>query len=595
MVSIAPGYIRHAWPEKAGFSIYRPNGIPQYSFFHFWNSFEIVLDGKVIKTEPHACIIYKAGTPQIYKCDQPAIHDWFRMTGDVEGLMHKYGLSFNTVYYPQQHDFITSLTRKLETENTVKDEYYKELSFNRINELFILFARAVSPDSQGGGAVNSRTVEQLKTLRRQLSLEYDKKWTISDMAKFINLSESYLYASYKRYYGVSPMQDLISIRIHQAITLLNDSDMPINEISEKLGYPSTSHFIRQFTKVNGTSPLKFRNNVLVSDRMGTHKDPKEIDIMNPQTTKMELIIHPDELTDRWIEKAKEMKLDRLALHPRGGPAAHESVYDLLDLLESEDFRAKADKLTDAGIELGYEFHALSYLLPRGLFAEHPEYFRMDDKGNRTTWGNFCFSNAEAREIICKNALTLAKALYKSCHEYYFWLDDAMRLTCHCEKCRQNSFAHHQLTLMNEIAAELKKEIPDAKVCYLAYYDGVAIPEEVKPAEGVFMEYAPFERYIKPETFAFEGEYLELVKRLIKFFGEENSKVLEYWYDNSIYFRRAGNKLVPFTPNNEQIKEDFNFYRELGFKRMSSFACNLCDEYAKLFGEPDFSAVQYREF
>lgn len=312
-----------------------------------------------------------------------------------------------------------------------------------------------------------------------------------------------------------------------------------------------------------------------------------------KTNKMELIIHPHELTDRWIALAEELKLDRLSMHPIGGMSAHETLKNLLNTLKDEEFRAKIDKLTSKGIEIGYEFHALSYLLPRELFEEHPEYFRVDDKGNRTTWGNFCFSNIEARKIICKNAVKLAKELYGSSNEYYFWLDDAMRLSCHCEECKKHSFAHHQLTLMNEIATELRKEIPDAKVCYLAYYEGVAIPEDVTPVEGVFVEYAPFERYIKPESFAFEGEYLQLVKDIVKFFGKKNSKVLEYWYDNSIYYRRADNTLVPFTPNNEQIKADFDFYNDLGFETFSSFACNLCDEYAKLFGEPDFSAVKER--
>lgn len=310
---------------------------------------------------------------------------------------------------------------------------------------------------------------------------------------------------------------------------------------------------------------------------------------------MELIIHPHELTDRWIELARELRLKRVSLHPEGGMSAHESLQKLLETLKNEDFRKKLDRLTDSGIEIGYEFHALTYLLPRSLFEEHPEYFRVDDKGNRTTWGNFCFSNKEARKIICKNAVKLARELYGSCHEYYFWLDDSTRLSCHCEECKKHSFAHHQLMLMNEIAEEIRKEIPDAKVCYLAYYEGVAVPEDITPHEGVFVEYAPFERYIKPDEFAFDDKYLRLIKDILNFFGKDNSKVLEYWYDNSIYYRRAGNKLVPFTPNNKQIAEDFKFYRDLGFERMCSFACSLCDDYVKLFGNPDFSAVKNRDF
>ncbi len=202
---------------------------------------------------------------------------------------------------------------------------------------------------------------------------------------------------------------------------------------------------------------------------------------------MQFIIHPHELTHRWMELAYKLKLDRVSLHPVGGKQAHENLGAFLQTLQDPVFREKIDTLWSNGIEVGYEFHALSYLLPRELFRTHPEYFRMNDLGERIPEGNFCFSNQAARKIICENAVVLAKTLYRNCDEYYFWLDDASKLTCHCPECKKHNFAYHQLKLMNEIATVLRKENPSAKVCYLAYFDGVAIPDgEIRPAEGVFL-------------------------------------------------------------------------------------------------------------
>ena len=306
---------------------------------------------------------------------------------------------------------------------------------------------------------------------------------------------------------------------------------------------------------------------------------------------MQLIIHPHELTPRWIALAKELRLQRVSLHPVGGKQAHENLRIFLDTLEDPAFREKIDALCDAGIEVGYEFHALSYLLPRDLFDTHPEYFRMDENGNRTAHGNLCFSNPAARKIICDNAVQLAKRLYRNGDEYYFWLDDASKLTCHCPVCREHNFAYHQLVLMNEICTALRKENPRAKVSNLAYFDGVALPNgDIRPVDGVFLEYAPYERYFRPEQFAFDEPYLQLIRDLVALFGKEKAKVLEYWYDNSIQFRKAGRKLLPFTPNNEQIKQDIPFYKDLGFQEFTCFACSLCDEYVSLYGDPDFSAL-----
>lgn len=44
---------------------------------------------------------------------------------------------------------------------------------------------------------------------------------------------------------------------------------------------------------------------------------------------MELIIHPHELTDRWIALAEELKLDRLSMHPKKAAGAMVMVLKLL--------------------------------------------------------------------------------------------------------------------------------------------------------------------------------------------------------------------------------------------------------------------------
>lgn len=256
-VRIKSGYIRHRWPVKSDFSIYRPIGIHEYLFLHFYTPFEIRLGDKTVKTKSHACIIIEKNTPQIYRCNEESVHDWFRLEGDVEGLLASYGLKTNTIYYPKNHSFITSLTRRMELESREKREYYEELCNSHLNNLFIQLSREVS-EKASSESLNPQTVDQLKKLRFTLACEYNKKWTIDSMAKEISLSASYLHAAYKKYYGISPMQDLITMRIHEATIMLSSNTKSIREISDALGYPSTSQFIRQFTKSIGISPLKYR-------------------------------------------------------------------------------------------------------------------------------------------------------------------------------------------------------------------------------------------------------------------------------------------------------------------------------------------------
>ena len=303
---------------------------------------------------------------------------------------------------------------------------------------------------------------------------------------------------------------------------------------------------------------------------------------------MELLIHPEELSQRWINLARENGVKRLSIHPWGGKNAHKSLADLLSRLETPEYREMIDTLIDGGVEIGYEFHAASYLLPRELFDEHPEYFRMDEEGNRIADRNFCFSSEEAVEIFSKNAAALAKRLYRSPKDFYFWLDDTRTATCSCPECKKRSFSDHQLNMMNRMLREIRKEIPDARMCYLAYFEALPVPTEVKPDEGIFLEYAPIDRF-NGKGFLLEGENLDTLKGLLDFFGRKDAKVLEYWYDNSL-FSKWKKPPVRFVADNETIRRDYAFYRELGFPTLSSFACFLGEDYLELYGEPDLSAV-----
>jgi hypothetical protein len=133
------------------------------------------------------------------------------------------------------------------------------------------------------------------------------------------------------------------------------------------------------------------------------------------------------------------------------------------------------------------------LAPQNLFEAHPDYYWEDENGQRSTTHNFCPSTAPMLELVVQNAAALAKQLYRSSHNYYFGLDDTKRGNCHCAKCRGLSPSDQQLLVMNHILAGLRQYDPDAKIAYLAYFHCIQPPQAIKPATGIFLEYAPFEK------------------------------------------------------------------------------------------------------
>ncbi|MBO7721726.1 MAG: DUF4838 domain-containing protein [Kiritimatiellae bacterium] len=305
--------------------------------------------------------------------------------------------------------------------------------------------------------------------------------------------------------------------------------------------------------------------------------------------KTSLVIGTDELSDRWVDRAVNLGLHNLSIHPGGGGQAEVALDKTLARLKEPGYRALIDRAKALGIDIGYEIHAASWLLPRNLFDVHPEYFRMDEKGARCRDKNFCFSNPEAMNIAGKRAVELAKALYGGNRRYCLWLDDVHGGVCKCEKCRGFSASDQQLIFANAIVTELRKFIPDAELCYLAYADAINPPEKVKPVKGVFLEYAPIKRDLgRPLADQNNGETKPL-KALIEKFGSAGSRVLEYWFDNSLYSHWTS-PVKLFRQAKDVVAADVEYYRLLGFEEISSFAVTLGDRnYVPLWGEPDLSA------
>ncbi|MBR4054670.1 MAG: DUF4838 domain-containing protein [Clostridia bacterium] len=303
--------------------------------------------------------------------------------------------------------------------------------------------------------------------------------------------------------------------------------------------------------------------------------------------KSSMIIHPDEVSKKWIHRLADAGVDVLGIHPVGGMDAAASLADLLERIKTKEFRALIDYALSRGLEVEYEIHAAGYLMPRALFAEHPDYFRMNEQGERTKDWNFCVSNPEAMALFSRRAAELALALYGSRPAFYFWMDDGRDLHCHCPKCKHLSPSDQQLMAVRGMLREIRKQIPTARMAYLAYVDSIVPPGAVSPEEGVFLEYAPFAKYTATGEDASEriAKEKEMIRPLMDFFGGEPPKVLEYWYDNSLY---SGWKKPPakFVLDREAMECDIAEYRRMGFEAISTFACFLGEDYEALHGDVD---------
>ncbi len=98
-------------------------------------------------------------------------------------------------------------------------------------------------------------VERVMTYIRH---NYASPIDLSHLASRYHFSSAYLSKIFKEYANISPGRYLRDCRMNMAKKLLRDTDLPVKDVSEKVGYPDHVHFSKSFKNTTGLSPAQYR-------------------------------------------------------------------------------------------------------------------------------------------------------------------------------------------------------------------------------------------------------------------------------------------------------------------------------------------------
>ena len=241
----------------SGFEISHAGNRNDYLFIHFHTPVTLTMHGKTEELHPHACVIFHRNTALHFKAKVNLIHDWMHFEGEVPELISKYGLTFDTVYYPKTYDYITETIRSLEAEFFSQKSYFEDMQQAKFCELFVKLARNTVLE-ESGEIIPHGMRKRFIDMRNEVFASLSHDWTIDEMAKKIPLSESRFYVLYRDIFGISPKNDLICARVELAKNLLRRGIYSVDEVAEATGYNSTFNFIRQFRKACGTTPGDYK-------------------------------------------------------------------------------------------------------------------------------------------------------------------------------------------------------------------------------------------------------------------------------------------------------------------------------------------------
>ena len=87
----------------------------------------------------------------------------------------------------------------------------------------------------------------------------DKTLTLEIISKEMAISNSVLRRLTKEIHGMGPISYFSTLKIQEAINMINQGNLNMTEISEKLGYCSVHHFSRKFKTHTGKTPTEYKN------------------------------------------------------------------------------------------------------------------------------------------------------------------------------------------------------------------------------------------------------------------------------------------------------------------------------------------------
>lgn len=90
---------------------------------------------------------------------------------------------------------------------------------------------------------------------------FQKELALSSLAEYLGVSQSHFSREFLKETGESPVRFLAKLRLEKAISLLNTTDMHLEEISGVCGFSDCNYFSKVFRKYMKVSPGRFRKQI----------------------------------------------------------------------------------------------------------------------------------------------------------------------------------------------------------------------------------------------------------------------------------------------------------------------------------------------
>lgn len=248
-------FIGYSAVHPSDFLFEMTNAPGQYTLLLVSTPVQFLLEGQWQEYPAGTAMLYAPGQPICYRaCRETYQNDWLRFSSD-DPLVTQFPLM--GVPFPVSDTAYCHNLLKLLTWETSLSSADSELTISHLLQVLFLRLRQDTIRRE-----TSTHAPQLLHLYKKIYNSPYLPWSIRSMAEELHLSAGYLQILYKKMFGVSCMDDVITSRIRMAREQLAYTEKPVSEIADSCGYRNVEHFCRQFRQQTGLTPGTFRRRAL---------------------------------------------------------------------------------------------------------------------------------------------------------------------------------------------------------------------------------------------------------------------------------------------------------------------------------------------
>jgi AraC-like DNA-binding protein len=137
---------------------------------------------------------------------------------------------------------------------------------NVVNEILLLYFKGLKQMNGNATEVYNKDEEKLRQIAAYIAKKYNKPLTIEVLAGMATMNITSLERKFKKLYGSTPKEYLLSCRMKEAARLLKESRLSASEISYQVGFTTAKHFSETFKRYYYCSPLQYRNKETQQDK-----------------------------------------------------------------------------------------------------------------------------------------------------------------------------------------------------------------------------------------------------------------------------------------------------------------------------------------